>query len=54
MLFLDEIGLLPGVLQGKVLKVIEQAGEHLGIATAMYREMGMTYWLEKAEADLGK
>jgi len=32
----------------------EQAGEHLGIATAMYREMGMTYWLEKAEADLGK
>jgi class 3 adenylate cyclase/tetratricopeptide (TPR) repeat protein len=28
----------------------EQAQEHLTIATTMYREMGMTYWLEKAEA----
>ena len=28
----------------------EQAQEHLTTATAMYREMGMTYWLEKAEA----
>ena len=27
----------------------EQAQEHLTIATTMYREMGMTYWLEKAE-----
>ncbi len=26
----------------------EQAGEHLTTATAMYGEMGMTYWLEKA------
>jgi tetratricopeptide (TPR) repeat protein len=26
-----------------------QAQEHLAIATTMYREMGMTYWLEKAE-----
>jgi tetratricopeptide (TPR) repeat protein len=26
----------------------EQAQEHLTTATAMYREMGMTYWLEKA------
>jgi class 3 adenylate cyclase/tetratricopeptide (TPR) repeat protein len=25
----------------------EQAQEHLSTATAMYREMGMTYWLEK-------
>ena len=24
--------------------------EHLTTATAMYREMGMTYWLEKAES----
>jgi hypothetical protein len=34
----------------------EQAQEHLATATTMYREMGMTYWLEKAEAaarDLG-
>jgi class 3 adenylate cyclase/tetratricopeptide (TPR) repeat protein len=28
----------------------EQALEHLATATTMYREMGMTYWLEKAEA----
>jgi len=27
----------------------EQAQEHLTTATTMYREMGMTYWLEKAE-----
>jgi hypothetical protein len=27
----------------------EQAHEHLTIATTMYREMGMTYWLEKVE-----
>jgi tetratricopeptide (TPR) repeat protein len=30
----------------------EQAQEHLATATAMYREMGMTYWLEKAEAEV--
>jgi class 3 adenylate cyclase/tetratricopeptide (TPR) repeat protein len=29
----------------------EQAQEHLTMATTMYREMGMTYWLEKAEAE---
>jgi tetratricopeptide (TPR) repeat protein len=28
----------------------EQAQKHLTTATTMYREMGMTYWLEKAEA----
>jgi hypothetical protein len=27
------------------------AGERLAIATAMYREMGMTYWLEKLARD---
>src|SRR5262249_54416100 len=31
----------------------EQAPEHLTTATTMYREMGMTFWLEKAEAALG-
>ena len=31
----------------------EQAQEHLITATTMYREMGMTYWLEKAEAEMG-
>jgi hypothetical protein len=30
-----------------------RAEEHLVIATAMYREMGMNFWLEKAEAALG-
>jgi class 3 adenylate cyclase/tetratricopeptide (TPR) repeat protein len=27
----------------------EQAREHVATATTLYREMGMTYWLEKAE-----
>jgi hypothetical protein len=27
----------------------EQAHEHLTTATTMYREMRMTYWLEKTE-----
>ena len=30
----------------------EQARGHLTTATTMYREMGMTYWLEKAEAEM--
>ena len=29
----------------------EQAQGHLAIATTMYREMGMMYWLEKASAE---
>jgi hypothetical protein len=29
----------------------EQAREHLTIATTMYREMDMRFWLEQAEAD---
>jgi hypothetical protein len=29
----------------------ELAQEHLATATTMYREMEMTYWLEKAEAE---
>jgi tetratricopeptide (TPR) repeat protein len=32
----------------------EQAQEHLATARTMYREMGMTYWLEKAEAEMTK
>jgi tetratricopeptide (TPR) repeat protein len=31
----------------------EQAHGHLTTATTMYREMGMTYWLEQAEAEMG-
>jgi DNA-binding SARP family transcriptional activator len=30
----------------------ERAQKHLVTATTMYREMGMTYWLESAEAEL--
>ena len=30
----------------------EQGQEHLTTATTMYREMGMTYWLDKAAAEL--
>jgi class 3 adenylate cyclase/tetratricopeptide (TPR) repeat protein len=32
----------------------EQAQEHLATATTMYRDMGMTYWLEKAEAEMAE
>jgi class 3 adenylate cyclase/tetratricopeptide (TPR) repeat protein len=32
----------------------EQAHEHLTTATTMYRKMGMTYWLEQAEPELGE
>jgi tetratricopeptide (TPR) repeat protein len=37
-----------------VLQRLEEGPEgqnHFAIATAMYREMGMTYWLEKAETE---
>jgi tetratricopeptide (TPR) repeat protein len=30
----------------------EQAQEHLTTATTMYREMGMTYWLEQADTEM--
>ena len=40
-----------GKLYGRTGKP-ELAQEHLTTATTMYREMGMTYWLEKAEAEL--
>jgi tetratricopeptide (TPR) repeat protein len=32
----------------------ERAQEHLTTASTMYREMGMTYWLEKAETEMGE
>ena len=31
----------------------EQARDHLTTATTMYREMGMRFWLERAEAEIG-
>ena len=30
----------------------QEAQEHLAIATTMYREMDMTFWLEQAEAEI--
>jgi hypothetical protein len=30
----------------------EQAQRELALATAMYREMGMTSWLEKSDAEI--
>ena len=30
------------------------AHEHLTTATTMYREMGMTYWLEQAETNMAE
>ena len=32
----------------------EQAREHMTTATTMYREMGMTYWLEQAEKEMSE
>ena len=32
----------------------EQAHEHLTTATTMYREMGMRFWLEQAEKEMGE
>jgi hypothetical protein len=56
----DELGMRPLVAHchlglGKLYHRTdkrEQAGEHLATATTMYREMGMTYWLEKVEAEM--
>jgi tetratricopeptide (TPR) repeat protein len=57
----DELGMRPLVAHchlglGKLYQRTgerEQAHEHVTTATTMYREMGMTYWLEQAEAEMG-
>jgi hypothetical protein len=56
-----ELGMRPLVAQchlglGKLYRRTgnrEQAREHLNTAATMYHEMGMTYWLEQAEAEIG-
>jgi uncharacterized protein HemY len=56
----DELGMRPLVAHchlglGKLYRRTdkrEHAREHLAAATTMYRDMGMTYWLEKAEAEV--
>jgi class 3 adenylate cyclase/tetratricopeptide (TPR) repeat protein len=58
----DELGMRPLVAHchlglGKLYRRTgkrEQAQEHLTTATTMYREMGMTYWLEQAAAEMGE
>jgi class 3 adenylate cyclase/tetratricopeptide (TPR) repeat protein len=58
----DELGMRPLIAHchlglGKLYRRTgqrEQAREHLTTAMTMYREMGMTYWLEKAEAEMGE
>ena len=57
----DELGMRPLVAHchlglGKLYRRTgdqAKAEEHLTTATTMYREMGMTFWLEKADAELG-
>jgi hypothetical protein len=41
-------------LHARILEAMERlpADHHLATATTMYREMGMTYWREKAEAEM--
>jgi tetratricopeptide (TPR) repeat protein len=56
----DELGMRPLVAHcnlglGKLYRRRRdrgQAQEHLAIATAMYREMGMAYWLEQATTEV--
>ncbi len=56
----EELGMRPLVAHchlglGKLFRLAgkrEQATEHLTTATTMYREMGMAYWLEKAEQEM--
>jgi len=56
----SRIGLLPLIAHCHLGKLYwrtgkrEQAQEHLITATTMYREMGITYWLEQAEAEVTK
>jgi len=57
----DELGMRPLVAHchfglGKLYRRTgkrEQAQKHLTTATSMYREMGMTYWLEAETRQLG-
>src|SRR5687767_5129164 len=54
----EELGMRPLVAHchfglGKLYRrtgTREQAQEHVATAPTMYRDMGMTYWLEQAEA----
>jgi tetratricopeptide (TPR) repeat protein len=58
----EELGIRPLIVHchvglGKLYRRTgkrEQAPEHLTTATTMYREMGMTYWLEQAEVQMGE
>jgi len=51
-----DLGMRPDLAHAHLglARLLRNAGarEHLTTATTMYREMGMTYWLEKAEAEM--
>jgi uncharacterized protein HemY len=57
----DELGMRPLVAHchlglGRLYRQTgdgAKAQEHLTTAITMYREMGMTFWLEKADTELG-
>jgi hypothetical protein len=56
----DELGMRPLAALchlglGKLYRRTKQqaAREHLAVATTMYREMDMRFWLEQAEAEMG-
>lgn len=51
----SELGMRPLVGLGKLRRgrgKREQVREHLSTATTMFREMGMTFWLERAEEEM--
>ena len=58
----DELGMRPLIAHchlglGKLYRrtgTREQAQEHLTTATTMYREMGMQFWLDQAEAAMSE
>jgi hypothetical protein len=51
----EELGMRPLVAhchpRPRQARQRDQAQEHVSTATTMYREMGMRFWLDKAEAD---
>jgi hypothetical protein len=57
----EELGLRPLIAHchlglGKLCRrtggQLQEAQEHLTLATTMYREMGMRFWLEQADAEM--
>jgi len=51
-LALGAVALLAGLPLVSLSSAARADSTHLTIATAMYREMGMAYWVERAEAEM--